>query len=395
MVMEPRIDIDHARRGAKALLDAARAGRVQEVAELLESGAPPNARDPQSGGTALHLAAAAGRLDVVDRLVSWAPVDKQARDAAGRTALAACLQGSADPVVAKVLVSVGLEPEAWMAQGVPGELAAWLREREGRRRDRAAMPERFAEAAWRADVALLRLIARSPRAEVRVVGDGFAVASGRFDNTRNGVVCSRLPEPAADDEIALALAWLRARRVPGQWLLGPVTEPPDLRARLERAGCRPERSAVHTAAALADLDLSPGRAPADLEIVAIHDAESLAEALDDPDDARWLASLGLNDTAPLRHYGALGAGSGRAAGMASLLIDGPVACVLELAVEASRRRRGIGRALVRHALREAADAGCTTATIAPTPATVPFYEALGLVLERYPDERTYYTPSPP
>jgi hypothetical protein len=45
-----------------------------------------------------------------------------------------------------------------------------------------------------------------------------------------------------------------------------------------------------------------------------------------------------------------------------------------------------------HALREAAGAGCTAATIAPTPATVPFYEALGLVLERDPPDRTYRTP---
>ncbi len=44
-------------------------------------------------------------------LVGWMRVDKHARDAAGRTALGACREGTADPVVAKVLVSVGLEPE--------------------------------------------------------------------------------------------------------------------------------------------------------------------------------------------------------------------------------------------------------------------------------------------
>jgi hypothetical protein len=58
------------------------------------------------------------------------------------------------------------------------------------------------------------------------------------------------------------------------------------------------------AARLADLDLAPRRAPAELEIVRIEDARSLAKALDDPAHARLLASLGIEDWAPVRHYGA-------------------------------------------------------------------------------------------
>jgi GNAT superfamily N-acetyltransferase len=431
IVMERRIDIDRARREAKALLraaragdpaalerlrpdrqpcladaqhavarslgerswpalvrrvdalgrglrDAARAGRAQDVYGLLESGAPPNARDPDSGATALHLAAAHGRLDAVDSLVSWHPVDRQARDAAGRTALGACVEGTADPAVARVLVSVGLEPEPWMPE--------WV----GQPRDRGRLPMRFAQAAWTADVARLRIIAGSPLAEARPVGDGFAVVTGQFDNTRNGVVCSRLPEPDTDAAVESALAWLSSRRLPGQWLVAAVTEPPDLRSYLEHAGCRPERSAVHMAGQLADLDLSPRPEPAGLEIAAIRDEFGLAEAMDDPDDARLWASLGLGDTAPLRHYAARL--DGRPVGVVTLLVDRASVAVLDAAVTASQRRRGIGTALVLHALREGAGAGASVATIAPTPATVPFYEALGLDLERYPPERAYYTP---
>lgn len=372
------------------LLDAARAGRAEDVYRLLEVGAPPNARDPESGGTALHLAASHGFLDAIDYLVGWMPVDKHARNAAGRTALGACVEGTADPVVAKVLVSVGLKPEPWMCDHVSDELASWLRERLRQPRERGELPERFAEAAWSADVAQFRLLARTPLAEARVVGDGFGVVTGQFDNTRNGVVCSRLPEQAAEEQIASVLGWLRERRAPAQWLLKPRTEPHDLRERLERAGCRPERSTVHVAARIADLDLSPRRAPAELEIVGIHDARSLAEALDDPDDARLLGSLGLRDGAPLRHYAALL--TGRTVGMVSILIDGAISQVLRLEVDTGERRRGIGRALVLHALREGTAAGSTAATIGPTPATVPFYEALGLTLERYPPDRCYYTP---
>ena len=69
----------------RELLDAARAGRAEDVYRMLEAGAPPNAREPESGDSALHLAAAHGWLDTLDYLVGWMPVDKHARNAAGRT----------------------------------------------------------------------------------------------------------------------------------------------------------------------------------------------------------------------------------------------------------------------------------------------------------------------
>jgi GNAT superfamily N-acetyltransferase len=371
----------------RELLEAARAGRADDVYRLLEEGAPPNARDPQSGDSALHHAASRGWLEAVDFLVGWTPLDKQARNASGRTALGACIEGTADPVVAKVLVSVGLEPESWMADRVSGELADWLRARVGRSRDLSSLPNRFAEAAWIADVAMLGVVARSELAQTRVVGDGFAVFTGWRDNTLNGVVCTRLGERDADEQIASVLSWLRA---PGQWLLGPETEPDDLGERLERAGCRAERSAIHMGAWIADLDLSPKRQPPHLEIVSVDDADSLAQALDNRDDARLWASLGMSHGSPLRHYAAL-LGQ-RTVGVVSVLIADAGARVVELAVASQERRGGVGRALVLHALRAAAAAGCTTATIAPTPATVPFYEAIGLTLERYAPDRCYYTP---
>lgn len=373
-----------------ALLEAAQEGRAEEVYRLLVAGAPANARHPETGGTALHVASSLGWLDVVDHLVGWVPVAKRARDGAGHTALGALVEGTGDLVVAKVLVSVGLRPEPWMVERASGELAAWLRTRlEGRSRPERP-PERFAEVAWNADVATCKCVAGSGLVEARAVGDGFAFATGLGDNTRNGVVCSRLPAEEADDEIAAVVAWLRERDAPARWLVARDTEPVDLRERLERAGCRPERSAVHVAARLADLDLSPRRAPDALRIAAVRDERSLAEALDDADDARVLASLGLDDAAPLRHYAARLAG--RTVGAASALLDGPTIAGVELAVASGERRRGIGRALVLHALREGVAAGCSVATLPPTPATVPFFEALGFVLERYSPDRAFHTP---
>ena len=65
--------------GATALLGAARAGHAEVVQLLLEAGAAANAKDPDTGGTALHMAARAG-LDAMARHLVAAPgVDLDSR----------------------------------------------------------------------------------------------------------------------------------------------------------------------------------------------------------------------------------------------------------------------------------------------------------------------------
>jgi GNAT superfamily N-acetyltransferase len=104
------------------------------------------------------------------------------------------------------------------------------------------------------------------------------------------------------------------------------------------------------------------------------------EALEeDPREAALLASLGFDG--PLRHYAALRHGA--PVGIASTFAWRSTVTLTQLAVAPAWRRRGIGRALVQH----------TGATLlAPTPATIPFYEALGFRLLRYPADRTFYVP---
>jgi GNAT superfamily N-acetyltransferase len=331
-----RIDLDRARREAKALLRAARAGDADELYALLEDGAPPNARDRgERGGTALHAAAAAGHVDVVDVLVGWVPVDRAALDAGGHTALEVC----ADPVCAAILRSVGATRD---------------------------LGDAHAEQAWAADAAWLAHVAGASDAAVRRVGDGLAVLTGAQDDTRNGVVCSRLAPEEADATLAELLAWFAAAGTPARWLLGPTTEPPDLGERLERAGCRRERGAVHMAARLDDLDLTPQAAPAGLELAVATEG-----------DLR-------------RHTATL---DGHTVGDATALHVAPdLVAGVDLAVLRGARRRGIGRALVLAALRAARDEGATLAVLAPTPATVPFHEALGFVLERSAPDRVFSLP---
>ncbi len=314
-----------------ALIDAAREGRADAVSTLLERGVDPNVREPDSGGTALHVAASMGWADVVDALVGWVPLDLHARDATGNTALGACVAGSARGragahlVIAKVLVSVGLRIEPEMLDRGSEEVVAWLAARPARR----PPTTEHGEAAWSAAVALAAHVARSPLAERRPVGDGFAFRTGLLDNTRNGVVCSRLPGETADATIEELVRWFG--ETPAQWMLAAQTEPADLGTRLEHAGCRPEHSAVFMSADLANRDLDDARLPTGVEI--------------EP----------LREDAPLRHYEARVAGE--PVGIVSAFTVQPTLLLTELAVEPHARRQGIGRALVLHALRDGARAG--------------------------------------
>jgi GNAT superfamily N-acetyltransferase len=376
------------RTSASALIEAARAGRDGTVYTLLELGVPANTRDERTGGTALHVAAALGHVDVVDVLVGWVALDLHARDARGATALDACVDGAANLVIAKILVANGLRPDADVVARASGALAAWLREAPAR----TSLDDEFAETAWAAAVAMLEHLSRSPLAQVRRVGDGFAVRTGLFDNTRNGVACSRLSR----ERIVDVLEWLGA---PAQWFVAAETEPPDLRERLERGGCHAERTAVYMAARLSELDLADGGA---VEITRIRDAGEMTDAFtragqlsDDPverdRELALLASLGLEETAPLRHYAARH--DGHTVGIVSAFAMSSTLALTSLGVASAARRRGAGRALVAHALREGRAAGCAVAVLDPTPATVPFYEALGFTLGRFPTDRAFYTPS--
>jgi GNAT superfamily N-acetyltransferase len=334
-----------------ALLDAAAAGHAADVYRLLVSGAPANARDG-AGRTALHLAAAGGFADVVDVLVGWAPVDRAAVDASGRE------PASDDPVVARMLAP----REAPHSDLALGELACG------------------------ADAALLALLAGSPLASRRTVGDGFAFRTGLADNTRNGVVCSRV------DDVAKAIAWIGG--VPAQWLVGADSR---LGPALERAGCRPERTAVFMArtaggegaggegAALRDGAAAPGG----VVIVRVAGESFLRAAMESVDpleyderEAPLLASLGFDG--PLSHYAAVH--DGEPVGLVGAFAWRETVTVTDLAVASAWRRQGIGRALIEHV------AGGLT-LLSPTPATVPFYSRLGFRLLGYPPDRAFYLPS--
>ena len=235
---------------------------------------------------------------------------------------------------------------------------------------RPRLASRYAQLADEADVALLEHFPHSTGVVRHDLVDGFILRTGLEDNSKNGVVCSQLPGHADISRVLATLA-----DVPARWYLSSVTEPSDLRARLEREGCRGERTAVHMAAELDGID--SGVSP---DVVEVHDADDLVHV--DSGEARLLVAAGP----PLRHFAI-----GRTA-CVTTFTTGRTLLGVNLWVDRAHRRLGLARTLVRHAVAVGRGDGCTHAILAPTSATVPFFERLGFVLEQSRPDHWYYLP---
>jgi ankyrin repeat protein len=358
-----------ARRVASEHLDAARLLRTAEA-------------------DVLGRCAARGRREAVELLLELGvPVD--ARGPAGLTALQEATRCDDADLVA-LLLERGADPgkrlpeDEHEGQASPGARRAQL--------PRDAEPP-YGELDWEAHAAYLRLLATSPLSEHRPCGDGVAVITGVESNSENGVVASRL-DGDADATIAETLRFLRD--APSQWLIADPVAPADLRERLVAAGARPERTAVVMGAALDGLALD-GEPPPGLEVAPVRDEAALRAwgQVVEPAEPRArtievLASLGLGPDAPLQHR--LARRDGSIVGAASFFMHDDTVVGHQLAVVATERRGGNGRALVQACAREALAAGARVAVVAPTPDTVAFYRLLGFALRASPRDRTYYVP---
>jgi ankyrin repeat protein/GNAT superfamily N-acetyltransferase len=358
------------------------------------------ARHPQAArllGTSevdvLARAASRGQRAAVEIFLDLGvPVD--ARGPAGETAL----QATSDAQLAALLLARGADPgkrapEDKRHAAAPPYAGLGLGASGG---GRPAGEPPYAELAWTAEAAYLRLLSESPLVETRACGDGFAVVTAIEDNTENGVVCSS----ADDATIAATLAWLAERQAPAQWLLREPLDPADLRERLAAAGASPERTGVLIGAALDDLtpDTPP---PPGLAIVAVREGATLAAWRDvaqgslfaDADErALLLDSLGLGADAPVQHRVAMR--DGRAIAVASFFLHGDTVLGQHVGVLPAERRSGVGRALVQSVAREARAAGARTAVLGPTPDTIAFYRLLGGVLRPALRDRCFYLPLP-
>jgi ankyrin repeat protein/GNAT superfamily N-acetyltransferase len=356
------------------------AGRHPQAARLLRT----------SEADVLARAASRGQRAAVEIFLDLGvPVD--ARGPAGETAL----QATSDAQLAALLRARGADPGKRAPEDERYAAAPGLRPGASRGGRPAGEPP-YAELAWTAEAAYLRLLSESPLVETRPCGDGFAVVTAIEDNTENGVVCSS----ADDATIAATLAWLAERQVPARWLLREPLGPADLRERLAAAGASPERTGVLIGAALDDLTPDTPSPPG-LAIVGVREAATLAAWRDvaqgclfeDADErALLLESLGLGADAPVQHRVAMR--DGRAIAVASFFLHGDTVLGQHVGVLPAERRSGVGRALVQSVAREARAAGARIAVVGPTPDTIAFYRLLGGVLRPALRDRCFYLPLP-
>jgi ankyrin repeat protein/GNAT superfamily N-acetyltransferase len=384
----------------RALAIAAGEGRVEATALLLDAGAPLDARG-DLGGTPLHQAAWQGRGGTVDLLlrrgadplaVAPPPTESTPLAWAAHGSRHASAHGDAYLGIGRRLVSEGASRDPSLAEVATGGLADWL---AGIDDDEPGPPPApgapdLGELAWQLQVEQLRVLASLPGVASRPVGDGLAVRTGIEDNTLNGVVCD-----VTDEDVEDVVAWLGG--LPAQWYVGRGTS---MDARLLAAGARPERQAVMMGALVADLDLDGGRRHEIRPVVSEDDLAAWLDVaadwglVDGPQGARaygdlfrkvldsahafrmhvaWEGELAIGSIASRRHAEAVS-------------ID-------HLGVRQGSQRVGVGRALIRRALE--AEPAADTVVLAPTPSSIPFYERLGLVLQRFPAERSYYLPASP
>jgi GNAT superfamily N-acetyltransferase len=259
---------------------------------------------------------------------------------------------------------------------------------------RPVTPPPYGELGWTLQAAYLGLLAEIPGVEARAVGDGVAVRTGVPSNAHNGVVGTDF----GDADVATVLAWLAD--VPAKWLVGPEPSPADLGERLAAAGAEPERRMVFMGAELADLDTAPWpgaelvSTPAELDgWLDVAEECKIMEAQTREHRRLWahvLAGLGLGDSGLVRHL--LARRAGRAIALASIQLHGGTACLLHLGVVPGERGRGVGRELARAALYAAVESGCRQALVEPDPDALPFFGRLGFRVVAWPPDRTWYLP---
>lgn len=221
-----------------------------------------------------------------------------------------------------------------------------------------------------------------------------AVQTGADSNDLNGVVCQDSSEISLEVVHDL-IAWFGS--VPASWLTRRPTD--RLTHALLGVGARAERSGRWSGRLMPTTmpDL-----PAAVEIVRVTSTDDLDRWLDlaaacgwvsDAQDrqARRVLYRAVGWDGPLRHWLALD--GDEAVGFASSYCHGQVLDLCNLGVLASRRRQGIGRAMVAARLAAAADDRITLALSAPSPEGWRLQQALGFKSVPVVPDRCFYLPS--
>lgn len=235
-------------------------------------------------------------------------------------------------------------------------------------------------------IALLKLFARLPHAELLDAPDVLRVITGIMFPFANAVCRARLANDHVDAKIDLALEPLRERKLPALWWVGPSSRPSDLGKRLVAHG-------------LTDLDDSPGMAldlnqvnrkvhwPENLSIRRVSDRDSLRdyvvamlhgfemEAVAGELMEQVITVAGFGDAAPWRSF--LAYLDGKPVGTCSVLWGGGVAGLYNISTIAEVRGHGVGSAVTLAALDDSLAHGYRMAVLESSSEAVSMYTRLG------------------
>ena len=200
----------------------------------------------------------------------------------------------------------------------------------------------------------------------------------------NSVVGARFEAGCVDAAIEARMRDCAERGVPMLWWTGPSTTPADLGTRLERRGFLLE-PAVGMAGDVHDIAAQPSQMLIDVEPV--RDATRLAtwskvlcnafgappafgEAFGD-----LASAIGLGQSSPFRHF--LGRLNGEPIATCSLFLGAGVAGIYDVGTLPERRHRGVGAAITRAAVAEAAANGYRMAILHSSALGMNMYRRIG------------------
>ncbi|CAA9536275.1 MAG: hypothetical protein AVDCRST_MAG73-1489 [uncultured Thermomicrobiales bacterium] len=227
-----------------------------------------------------------------------------------------------------------------------------------------------------------------PPEEVHIGPDLIRLITGFPIPFFNTVAQARFAPDDADAAIATTLDRFRARAVPMLWYVGPGSAPPDLGERLVAHGLTPTDDSPAMARELGamppDDDLPPG-----LRVARVADPATFARFGDivgagfgiPPEVAAKLVEIfgrvGFGPEQPWRHD--LGCLDGEPVAAASRYLSEDAVGIFNVVTREDVRGRGIGAAMTRVILHEAAAGGRRLAVLTSSPDGEPLYRKLGFV----------------
>lgn len=235
--------------------------------------------------------------------------------------------------------------------------------------------EKLAEAVELNNAEWLRLEGVLPWVEFHDDGDVLRVFAGDTW-PRNSVALTRFTPESAHARVAEILAHHLKRKVACNWVVGPVSEPADLRKHLRAHGFR---CMIHCAGMACDLnELLSTRSTlecARIELVA--EAPSLQPLTTERRKRRHEGRNALSRMTPRQVWCFAARLDGRPVGETTLFAGAGVAGIYDVVVLEKFRGRGIGTALVRAALQHAKQLGHRAAVLAASGMGQGVYARLG------------------